>query len=205
MFCSSSKRNKEPAMSEDSEKQTEGKPEKTPAPSEQMILHHESHTPVKVFRNEKGKFVRSPKTMPKTADVTRLMRNLLNAPVTGEKSSESRFREMFDNIVLIASTSPHQPVLDKLGHPIRLADGSYLTVMDAKCAMASVQAFKELSLRAYGAPSKSEEEIEAMQTQGVKIVVLTPPEFMINKQITEEKPREKLTPSFIEAEIVDNK
>jgi hypothetical protein len=112
---------------------------------------------------------------------------------------------MFDNIVLIASTSPHQPVLDKLGHPIRLADGSYLTVMDAKCAMASVQAFKELSLRAYGAPSKSEEEIEAMQTQGVKIVVLTPPEFMINKQITEEKPREKLTPSFIEAEIVDNK
>ena len=194
-------------MAEDSEVKTEGQPEKkSPAkPSEEMIIHHESHAPVKVFRGEGGKFVRSPKTMPKTADVTRLMRNLLNAPVTGEKSSESRFREMFDNMVLIASTSPHQLVLDKLGHPIEMDDGSYLTAMDAKCAMASVQAFKELCLRAYGAPSKSEEEIEAMQTQGVKIVVLTAPSEMVNKQITEEKPKPALKPSFIDAEIIENK
>lgn len=81
--------------------------------------------------------------------------------------------------------------------------GVPLTVKDAKLAMASTQAFKELMLRAYGMPSKSDEEIDAMKKDGVKIVIIAPPE-MVNKDIVVETTREKLVPSFIEGEVVEN-
>jgi len=67
-----------------------------------------------------------------------------------------------------------------------------------------VQAFKELMLRAYGMPSKSDEEMDALKTQAVKVVILQHPDMM-DKKVYEEKPRETLVPAFIEAEIVENK
>ena len=133
------------------------------------------------------------------------------------KGDRTRFRKMFDNIFSIASMSPESPVFDKLGNVVWstppvvddegkiVKHGVPLTVKDAKLSMASTQAFKELMLRAYGMPSRSDEELDALKEQGVKIVIITPPEEMVNKEVVEEKPKEKLTPSFIEAEIVENK
>jgi hypothetical protein len=159
-------------------------------------------------RGEGGKFVKKARTMPKSLDVTRLLRNLLNQPMAGEdgkmrKGDITRMRKMFDNIFTIASMSPEQPVFDKLGNLVYV-DGKPLTVKDAKIAMASTQAFKELMLRAYGMPSKSDEEIDALKTQSVKIVLLQYPEMM-DKTVVEDKPREALKPAFIEAEIIENK
>jgi hypothetical protein len=170
--------------------------------------------PVKLLRGGGGRFQKSPKTMPKTIDVTRLMRNLLNQPIANEdgkltKGGISRFRKLFDNIYNIATMSPEQPVMDRLGNVLYVVgdDGNKhpLMVKDAKIAMASVQAFKELMLRAYGMPSKSDEEMEAMKTQGVKIVILQHPEMM-DKTVVEDKPRPKLEPAFAEVlEITENK
>jgi hypothetical protein len=61
-----------------------------------------------------------------------------------------------------------------------------------------------MMLRAYGMPTKSDEEMEAMKTQGVKVVILQHPEMM-DKKVYEEKPREALVPAFIEGEFTENK
>jgi uncharacterized tellurite resistance protein B-like protein len=160
----------------------------------------------KRVRGEGGKFKKQKTTMPKTLDVTRLLRNLLLQSVAGpdgkmRKGDKTRIRAMFDNIFEIASMSPEQPVFDKFGNPIVDENGKAVTAKDAKIAMASVQAFKELMSRAYGMPSKSDEEMDALKTQGVKIVVIAPPNMM-DKEVYEEKPKEKLVPAFIDAEIV---
>jgi len=179
-----------------------------PGVSEEIVLHPKSGQPVRINRGDGGKFVKQKKTMPPSADITRLMRNLLLQAEAGpdgkmSRGDKTRIRRMFDNVLDIATTSPNQPVLDKLGNPLLDSEGQVITVKDAKMAMASVKAFEALMLRAYGAPSKSEEEIDALKTQGVKMVIVMPPEMM-NKEVREEKPREKLAPSFISAEVVEN-
>jgi ABC-type xylose transport system substrate-binding protein len=88
---------------------------------------------------------------------------------------------------------------------ILLEDGKPLTYKDAKMAMASVQAFKELMLRAHGEAPKNDAEIEALQTQGVKILVITPPAEMMRREILTEPEHTKLEPKFIEGEIVPDK
>jgi|GEM_PF-5081682 len=195
---------------EDSEIKIEEKAgeEKTPAVSIEMVHHLGTEHLSKRMRGENGKFVKQPKTLPKSLDVTRLLRNLLNQPLADAdgkmvRGGATRLRKMFDNIFTIATLDPEQPVLDKFGN-IVYVDGKPLTQKDAKIAMASVQAFKELMLRAYGMPSKSDEELESMKTQAVKVVILQHPDMM-DKNIYEEKPRETLKPAFIDAEIVENK
>jgi hypothetical protein len=49
---------------------------------------------------------------------------------------------------------------------------------DQKFAMAAAKWYELLSTRAYGKPAPSDEEIEAMTTQGVKFVRLQQPELM---------------------------
>jgi hypothetical protein len=196
---------------EDSEIKIEEKAgeEKTPAVSIEMVRHNGKDTLTKRIRGEGGKFVKQPKTMPKSLDVTRLLRTLLNQPVADEngkmtKGGLTRLRKMFDNIYQIAIMPSEQPLLDKLGNPMLDAAGRVVTIKDAKIAMASVQAWKELMLRAHGMPSKSDEELESMKTQAVKVVILQHPDMM-DKNIYEEKPRETLKPAFIDAEIIENK
>ena len=75
----------------------------------------------------------------------------------------------------------------------------------AKVMMASAQNFKEIMLRGYGAPSKSDEELNAMKMQKVSVVIITPPAEFMNKEVKEDKPREPLEPAFLDAEIVENK
>jgi|SRR5665213_2090959 len=180
-----------------------------PAVSTEMVRHKGNPDILtKRIRGEGGKFQKQAKTMPKSLDVTRLLRNLLAQPLAGpdgkmRKGDVSRMRAMFDNIFTIATLVPEQPVFDKFGNLVYV-DGKPLTAKDAKIAMASVQAFKELMLRAYGMPSKSDEEIDALKTQGVKIVILQHPEMM-DKNVIEDKPREALKPAFIDAEIIENK
>jgi hypothetical protein len=195
-------------MSDSAEKNSE-LPVQKPAVTEEIIKRPEG-TFVTMNRGEGGKFVKKARTMPKSLDVTRLMRKLLASPVANangkfDKGAESRIKQMFDNIFEIAATNPNQPLQDKFGNVVLDEKGKVVTYMDAKCAMASVQAFKELMLRAYGMPSKSDEEMEALKTQGVKIVIITPPAEMMNQTVKEDKPRERLVPAFLDAEIVENK
>jgi hypothetical protein len=94
-------------------------------------------------------------------------------------------------------------VFDKFGNLVLKEDGYPLMVVDAKIRMAAVQAFKEIMLRADGKYATSEEDLEAQKNHGVKIIVIEAPPNMMNREVIEEKPKEKLTPSFIEGEFSD--
>ena len=193
----------------DSEEKNSAQPEEKPAVTEELVLHAKSQDFVKANRKSNGQFAKKTREMPSSLEVTRLMRTLLNQAESGPdghilKGAHSRFRKMFDKIYEIATCGFEQPVRDRQGNVVLLADGTPLTYKDAKMAMASVQAFKELMLRAHGEAPKNDAELEALQQQGVKIVVITPPEMM-NKEIKTELQQEKLVPKFIEAEIIENK
>lgn len=208
-------------MSDSEEKKTEQPvKEKAPAVTEAMMRYGKTTIAI---RGEGGRFQKKKKSPPKSEEITGYMRDLLSRAEAGPdgkivKGTKTRFRKMFDNIFEIASMPSDQPAFDKKGNIIWLEEPEYdendknkvtkpgvpLLVKDAKLAMASTQAFKELMLRAYGMPTKSDEEIDAMRKEGVKIVIVAPPN-MVNKDIVEEKPKERPTPSFIEAEITENK
>lgn len=154
--------------------------------------------PVTLLVNEKGKFVHKPKPMPEAKDVTRLMRRLLIELEAGEdgrvtSKSKNRLRRMLDNMIDIATADSHTIMFDKKGNAI--------TVRDAKMAMASVKAFEALMARAYGKVSPGDDEMDAMKLAGIKIVVVTPPDNLKPMEDTQKN----LRPSFIEAEIVENK
>jgi hypothetical protein len=181
---------------------------KAPVESVEMVRHNGKTELTKRIRGEGGKFVKQTKTMPKSEDVTRFLRNVLNSAEceAGGKitqKSRSHIRKMTLNIVKNAEMDAEQPVYNKLGMPVLDADGNQRKVVDPKIMMASAQSYKEIMLRAYGAPSKSDEELNAMKMQSVKIVIIQHPEMM-DKVVVEDKPHEAPVPAFIDAEIIEN-
>lgn len=198
-------------MAEDSVEKSSEQPEpKAPVESVEMVRHMGGDKLTKRIRGENGKFVKQPKTMPKSQDMVRYLRNVLNRAEANEdgtitRGSKSRISRMVSNIIKNAEMDAERPVFDKLGNPVLDADGKPLKVVDPKVMMAAAQNYKEIMLRAYGAPSKSDEELDALKKDGVKIIVIQPPLEMVNRTVIEDKPREKLEPAFIEGEFVERK
>jgi hypothetical protein len=196
---------------EDSEKKP-GQPETPPAKPEtttEIVLHPRSGTPVVQIRGAGGKYVKQNKTAATSKARRDVLRNLLDAGIAGpdgkfKRGGKSRFQLILDNQIKNAMMDASQPVLDKFGNPLMI-EGKPVMVTDPKIMMASTQAFKEIMLRADGKYATSEEDLEAQKLHGVKIVVITPPPEMLNREVTEDKPREKLLPSFIEGEFTDDK
>jgi hypothetical protein len=162
-------------------------------------------------KDASGKFIRSKKTYAvETKDITRMMRQMLMVPVKDKdgritKESKSLFVKGFENLADIMTADSRVPVLDKFGKPI-LIDGKPLLTRDSKMAMASIKAYQALMERGFGKVQPGDEEMDALRIAGVKIVVVSSPELM-NPEVVKEKPKELGTnrPSFIEAEIVENK
>jgi hypothetical protein len=181
----------------------------TPTTSEEITLHHMTGLPVKNVRGEGGRYVKQIKKAESSKNRKERLRNLLDRPEPNEdgrieKGSKSRYHRMVENQIKNAMMDAERPVFDKLGFLILDTAGEIVKVVDPKVMMASTAAFKELMLRADGMPSKSDEDLDALKTQGVKIVILQHPEIM-DKNVYEDKPRETLKPAFIEGEFVENK
>jgi hypothetical protein len=192
---------------EDSVEKTSEQPVSKPAESVEIVHHMGGDKLTKRIRGEGGKFVKQPKTMPKSEDMTRYLRNVLNRAEANEdgtitKGSKSRISKMTNNIIKNAEMNAERPVFDKLGNIVLDEEGRVVTAVDPKVMMASAQNYKEIMLRAYGTPQKSDEEINALKTQTVKVVILQHPELM-DKTVYEEKPKPKLEPAF--AEVLDVK
>jgi hypothetical protein len=186
---------------------SEEKKPSDPKPSEEIVIRRD--TPTKIVRGEGGKFKKQAKTMPKTQDMTRLLRNLCMTAEAGpdgvmRRGDVSRNRKMFDNMVRIASQDPNIPLYDKeTGLPLLDAEGKPRTYFSDKIAGVAVQAFDKLGLRVWGAYNKSDEELDALKTSGVKFVVVPFPAEMMNKEIVEDLPKPALKPAFIEGEFTD--
>lgn len=135
------------------------------------------------LKDEHGKFVKKQRHMPETRDVTRIIRNILESPVADENG-----------------------VIDRKGKKaIQLMVESLIQIVidgkngDGKDKMAAAQAFEALMLRGHGKPKANDDELAAMQLSGVKYVVITAPENMMNPEIVkadEVKPPTK--PSFLD-------
>jgi hypothetical protein len=146
------------------------------APTEIVVRNADGVTFSTRLKDEKGRFLRKPKAMPEGREFTRKMRKTLNKLV--EKGDMTEFEKAFINMLRIAQNEDTDP----------------------KAMSAAVLAFKELSMRALGKPSASDEEIEALKTSGVKVILVQPPQLM-HQDIKEEQKE----PQFIEAEILDKK
>lgn len=167
------------------------KPEK----SEEIIIRQGE--PTKIIRGSGGKFQRQPKALPSSREFTRVTRNyMLNMEVGKDgkmlKGSQTKYQMMVENLICIAR-----------GVDTVLPNGDTVA-RDSKADMAAAQAFKIVTERGLGQPPKSEEELDLLKTQGVKIVVISPPALM-NRLMVEEKPTKVLSPVFIEGEFTTDK
>jgi hypothetical protein len=133
-------------------------------------------------KDEKGHFIKKARPLPSALEVTRTMRKFLEKTPAGQ--TESRILRITENIADIADCRELDP---KTG------------LRDPKMAMASVKAFEALWLRAYGKPSLSDDEKDALKHSGVKIVIVEAPTCL---PAAEEPKEEKKQPSFAEAEVV---
>jgi hypothetical protein len=127
--------------------------------------------------------MKKPRPMPSAKELVRVGRQLLTSAEVGPdgkmiRGATTRHRKIFDNLVRIAT----------------------LETDDPKALMSIIKAAELLYLRFYGKPSASDEEIEALKIHGVRVVIVQAPELQ-NKEVVEEKPKETLKPSFIDAEF----
>jgi hypothetical protein len=184
---------KEPEMAEEKTQTSEGEPKK---PSEEIIML--KGAPVKRLRGEGGKFQRQPKALPSSREFTRVTRNYMLQMEVGKdgkmtKGSQSKYEMMVENLMCIAR-----------GVKTVLKNGDTVE-REPKADMAAAQAFKVVTERGLGQPPKGDEELDAMKTQTVRVVLIQPPAEMMNKLVREDKPRAELKPAFLEGEFVTNK
>lgn len=131
-----------------------------------------------------GKFLRMPKKMPDSREVTRFLRNLGNSKLEVgpdgrlTKSSKSLIQNMTENICRIA-----------------MYDGN-----DPKMAAAAVAGYETVMARMWGKTSMSDQDAGALERAGVKIVVISAPALPNEGELV---PREMLKPSFSEAPFID--
>lgn len=178
-------------MADDSVKQeTPATPEEKPTGPVSMIVPKFGGGVREILKDPvTGKIVAKPKRMVSTLEVTRLGRKFLDMQVPDTKTlgarSKKRIEKLFETMYDIAtSVTPESDPKDK---------------------MAAVQAFKELSLRVYGKPTISDEEKDALERAGVRIVVVPAPVLMNPAIVPEHQQVEKPSkPSFIEAEYITN-
>ena len=167
-------------MAEDSEKeQVAQQAEDKPAGTTAIIVRSNSGGYRELLKDENGRFAKKKRGMPETREVTRIIRNILHAPVAIDgkidRKGKKAIQAMVENLIHIATY-----------------DGS-----DAKGMMAAVQAFEALMLRAHGKPKANEEELEAMQLSGVKYVVIQAPELPNAEVIDADKLKPPVQPSFL--------
>lgn len=164
---------------------------------EQTVRNPRSEETRLVLRTKKtGMFAKKPpKRMPMPIEIQNYTLKKLIESTNGE---QSLWEQIIDNLAKNACASAETPVFDKLGSVI-MVDGKPLTVKDAKAMMASAKSFDTLLKASLGNPKPVEEQHK------IEIVMIGFPENLMNKEIVEDKPREKLVPSFAEiTEITTN-
>jgi hypothetical protein len=113
----------------------------------------------------------------------------------------------------IAVQDVMRAVAERIMTPDESGESDYDKIITAMVDLATTGRGKESSAAckaaswvreaAFGMAAKSEVDRSA-EAAPVKIVLIGVPEEMVNKQITEEKPKPALRPSFIDAEIIEN-
>lgn len=154
------------------------KPEQPAESTELVVRNADGKTFSTRIKGKDGKFMRKGKGMPSSQQMTKLGRKILTKRITLE---DGNITTVFEHMTWWMT---------------EIARGT--AGNDPKEHMAAVQAYKVVLERLVGKIPPSDEELEALQTGGVKVLIIQPPQLMNNdlKKDSEE-------PKFIPAEIVE--
>ena len=126
------------------------------------------------LKDSKGRFVKKARPLIPTVEFTRAERKKLNM-VRSDKDGLTEYMVAFMNIVRIAQNEDSDP----------------------KAMMAAVKAFEVLRTSALGKPAPSEQELDKLTANPIKVVVIQAPKLMY-PEVVEEKPMETLVPAWVE-------
>lgn len=138
-----------------------------------------------MLKDSKGKFVKKVKPLLPTIEFVRARRKRL-AQINEDGISEDL--AIIEELISII----HAPIETdaKSGLP------------DAKMAMAKIKAIEVLWLFSNGKPAPSEQELDKLTTQPVRVIMVNAPQLM-HPDVQEEKQQESKTkPAFAEAEVI---
>ena len=145
-----------------------------------MVRNPDGVTVSERLKDEKGRFVKKPKPLIPTIEFTRSERKKLNS-VRQDKEGLTEYMVAFMNLVRIAQNEDSDP----------------------KAMMAAVKAFEVIRQSALGKYAPSDQELDRLKVQDVKVIMVSAPQLM-HPEVQEEKPKQlKEQPSFIDAEIVN--
>jgi hypothetical protein len=152
-------------------------PVATPPGTSLVIVPTKEGGTREMIRNEKGHFVKKPKPLIPTVEFTRKERKILSK-IRSDKNNMNEHEVAFINILHIAQNEDKDP----------------------KAMMAAVKAYEIVRNSALGKIAPSEQEMEKLQTQAVKVIVVQAPSGI---KAMEERPPEPKQPSF--ATVLDVK
>jgi len=152
-------------------------PVATPPGTSLVIVPTKEGGTREMIRNEKGHFVKKPKPLIPTVEFTRKERKILSK-IRSDKNNMNEHEVAFINILHIAQNEDKDP----------------------KAMMAAVKAYEIVRNSALGKIAPSEQEMEKLQTQAVKVIVVQAPPGI---KAMEERPPEPKQPSF--AAVLDVK
>lgn len=166
----------------DSVEKPEGPEENKPAgPLEITVRNPDGTYGTRLKDPTSGKFLKKHRGMPSSKEMTKLGRKILMGRL------------------LLEDGNTYATVFEKMTkHMTQIAMGT--AEGDPKAHMASVQAYKIVLERLIGKIPPSDEELEAQQSNGVRVIIIQPPKLM-NDQLKENPPE----PKFLPAEIVEDK
>ena len=157
---------------------SEPKPIVTPLPEgvTSLVVVNQHGAAREMLKDEKGRFVKKQKPLIPTVEFTRAERKKLSN-VRSDKDGLTEYMVAFMNIVRIAQNEDNDP----------------------KAMMAAVKAFEVLRTSALGKPATSEQDLDRITTQPVKVIIVQAPQLMHPEVVDADKLVEKAKqPSFAE-------
>ena len=146
-----------------------------------IVVRTKEGTTRELLKKANGQFARKPKPLIPTEEFTRQRR---------KRMMRINSAGLTEDMAIV------EELLDIIHTPIKADTKSGLP--DAKYAMAKVKAAETIWLFTGGKPDPSEREMNKLETQPVRVVVIQSPQLMHPEVVDGDKPLEVLIPSFIE-------
>jgi hypothetical protein len=161
-------------MDEDSKENTQ-QDDKPAGPTSIVVANQHGHLR-EVQKDEKGRFIKKAKPLIPTIEFVRKERKILFSPING-KDGMTEHEEAFINILRIAQNKDKDP----------------------KAMMAAVKAYEIIMRRALGKEAPSEQEMDKLTTQAVRVIMVPVPQIMHPEVVDADKVVDKKTqPTFAE-------
>ena len=146
-----------------------------------IVVRTKEGTTRELLKKANGQFARKPKPLIPTEEFTRQRR---------KRMMRINSDGLTEDMAIV------EELLDIIHTPIKADTKSGLP--DAKYAMAKVKAAETIWLFTGGKPDPAEREMNKLETQPVRVVVIQSPQLMHPEVVDGDKPLEVLIPSFIE-------